>query len=111
MTTRILLITLCLLALASSVSAECAWVLWSAPGATDPSVPLAQATVSIVPSNWQPVRAYDTSKACEAALSDSQRDEFAALLKRQHKPGATVLDTHAYRCLPDTVDPRGPKGQ
>jgi hypothetical protein len=106
----ILATILCLLAIASAAHAECAWVLWSAPGTTDPRVPLAQAAVTIVPSNWQPIRAYETPKACEAALSDSQRDEFAAMLKRD-KPGATVLNSYAYRCLPDAVDPRVPNGK
>ncbi len=43
---------------------------------------------------WDPLSAWPTKKACEAvALKEplAQRDP-------------------AYRCLPDTVDPRGPKG-
>ena len=41
---------------------------------------------------WQPVRAYATLKACEADL-----------------PAGTSRT--AWTCLPDTVDPRGPKGK
>jgi hypothetical protein len=43
-------------------------------------------------SPWQPVRAYSTLKACEEDL-----------------PRGTART--AWTCLPDTVDPRGPRGR
>jgi hypothetical protein len=85
-------------------------VLWAVVGTTDPNVPLAQAAVSIVPSEWQPSPGYTTAKACQDALSEPEKNELDAMMKR-NKAGAAVWNTYRFRCLPDTVDPRGPKGK
>lgn len=74
---------------ASGASAECAWVLWSVPVSKDET---------FLPSRWQPIGAHATREACEA-----QRVRERSL----QEPGERLL----YRCLPDTVDPRGPKGK
>lgn len=87
--------------------AECAWVLWL------------EQTLPIERISWTPVAAAPNSAGC--------RQELTAAIKAQSdpKPGETIevrtnmisvksesipLMILRYVCLPDTVDPRGPKG-
>jgi hypothetical protein len=48
-----------------------------------------------VGGTWDPLNAWPTKNTCEAVAP---------------REGLAPLDP-AYRCLPDTVDPRGPKGK
>ena len=73
---------------ATSASAECAWVLWVAPLNADN------------PGRWEPDLAYQTSKDCQRA-SDLWNE-----WNHNPKNRNALIET---RCLPDTVDPRGPK--
>ena len=83
MTTRILLAMLCcLLAVATSASAECAWVLWRIS--------------TTVRNTALPVAGYETPDRCKEAAME--------------KNATAVRGGEFYTCLPDTVDPRGPKG-
>jgi len=94
----------CLLVVAASASAECAWMLWVVQGITVDHF----------------YASYTSAKDCIREL-----DSF----ERRNRPDNTVLTTRSaatslnvtdkikagfsttYQCLPDTVDPRGPKGK
>jgi hypothetical protein len=80
----------CLLAFAASASAEYAWVLWWAHGSGAAGSHL----------DWEPQSAYTSMEECKENLASSIR------LDKDMK-----LGQKSYRCLPDTVDPRGPKGK
>ena len=79
-----LLVTLYLLTSAAPAYAECAWVLWSASGGAS-----------------LPVSAWDAKSRCEEAKNERLR----AL------SGTVERKDVSFVCLPDTVDPRGPKGK
>jgi len=87
---RIAITVLCsLTALASSASAECAWVLWQ-------ELPVASGGWSLDTGRES---AFPTKTACEKRLR-TRTQAFAQ---------ATTGMKPFLVCLPDTVDPRGPK--
>jgi len=103
-TTKALLTTLTLLAVASSVSAECAWVLWVIQGTTvdhlDASYTVAQDCVRELDAREQrlrPDRTLLVTRSAATSLSATDR--------------ITAGFSTTYLCLPDTVDPRGPKAK
>src|SRR5262249_940325 len=103
MIARIIAALTLMLGIASSASAECAWVLWS------------QTTVVNKSMTWAVQRAYAESNQCNV-VAQSMAEEFAKTEKgtvTQLRIGPEVVvigGTVRYACLPDTVDPRGPKG-
>ncbi len=105
---------LSLLARAATASAECAWVFWLE--VSDP--PTRE-------SSSRPLSGWGTREACEQALtqklaSDSVKDTSMDVtvdpqagrprLWVRRKGHSEPLAVYTYVCLPDTVDPRGPKG-
>jgi hypothetical protein len=98
------------LVLTTSASAECAWVLW------DQGYDLRQG--KWFESNWSILASYRTTADCVKALDlrvATARKENATSITRDAATAVIVKNNDAksgvgYKCLPDTVDPRGPKG-
>jgi hypothetical protein len=102
------IVALSLLASAATASAECAWVLWAVTG-----------------ESGGPTGAFTTKPDCDRALSMTEQkykgadrdkvtvgrsfDESQLIVTVQHPDGRRYLTS--YTCLPDTVDPREPKGK
>jgi hypothetical protein len=82
-----------LLASAATVHAECAWVLW---------MQVALSTGG--PDQLTPLDAHLSKTVCDQAKLQAQRVARDA----ERKVGAPEP---VLLCLPDTVDPRGPKGK
>ena len=84
---RASLVVVLLLASVGTASAECAWVLWNAVGGGG------VARGAALP--WMP---FDSSRALK-------------IVKQQEKEMRSFRAPTAWVCLPDTIDPRGPKGK
>jgi hypothetical protein len=115
-----------------SASAESVWVLWSQEVATEPGLVTADREA------WRRMAAFDNKSACFSDAS-TKAEELAGILRssdgtdKERKIEVQRLGLGAdhlavkstfsgglfdgvrmwtfYKCLPDTVDPRGPKGR
>lgn len=110
---------LALLALASAASAECAWVLWAQERINIPPRPLSV--------EWAAPVAFVDRAACMEWIDRNARQweknegpgqsvtrgpgDMAAEFRTQSSGGLGSGITNSLFCLPDTVDPRGPKGK
>ncbi len=113
---RILLVTLhCLLALATSASADCAWVLWSQPYTRSPG---ARAGLGIASGRWALQIAYPSVAECTDAIdlraAFARKNRYRVVRDTSTKlflMEETAQEGAEWQCLPDTVDPRAPKGK
>ena len=126
----IVLAVLCwLLGVATSASAECAWVLWKSTEHSGPGSP----TEPKVKKDWEIIRAASLQQECEKVLvavwkvgvkQGKERQGPAYKFTSNDKaiglyfaelgssPGIdSWYQEVRFFCLPDTVDPRGPKGK
>jgi hypothetical protein len=85
---RAALLVALLLASIGTASAECAWVLWE----------------RLSPDQWAIVAAAPDGRECERT-----RKETIAYIKANDPWKRQFALDVLYRCLPDTIDPRGPK--
>src|SRR2546428_8333550 len=113
-----LLVAFFLLTSAATADAECAWVFWQE--ATGPP--------TYESSTWT-VSAWETKQTCEQALAKKVRSDSALtpgvkgevivddmagkprVRWRTKTKDEAFITSYTYICLPDTIDPRGPKGQ
>jgi hypothetical protein len=88
------------LAFASVAQAECSWVLWGTTVG-------AEATATAVSGHTTIADCQREQKKWEARIADQRKVELEAM--KRGEIASSSLPTY-FRCLPDTVDPRAPKG-
>lgn len=107
---RTVLLALSLLTSAATAHAECAWVLWQRGTVSRPrpSTP-----------GWSPMQATSNQSECERARDGKVIEFMQKTLDSTPESlgphtvkieGGGVAATYTFVCLPDTVDPRVPKG-
>lgn len=104
-TRRVLLVTLCLLAIVMSASAstECGWVFWQNLGGEGR------------PSAWLIGRSFATLEECRARLREEVKLQTLGQYSTEVEDGvhttiAGKIFWRRYYCVPGTIDPREPKG-
>jgi hypothetical protein len=87
-----LLVAFSLLTSAATAHAECAWVAW---------------LTAVHQTGFRditPIGTSDSKAACEQRVAGIQKS-LEAMMQERHMVVSAMI------CLPDTVDPRGPKGK
>src|SRR5712664_2973032 len=94
--------TFSLLTWTATASAECAWVLWE----------------QINTQPWSVKDGFADTDSCQRALRSGVRKSVSRYPGSEDSGGNSAVIkkargrfTHTFACLPDTVDPRGPKGK
>ncbi len=114
----LLLVAFYVLTAAATAYAECAWVVWQHVDVLYRQ-PGPQPT-----SRWGIGEITDSRTECEKRIDMAvketpdpawsqtveRRPGLSTVVRSVHKEHGTDMIT-SYRCLPDTVDPRGPKGK
>ena len=99
-----------LLTTAVTASAECAWVLWE-------KFHMMQADGKVIKDQMEPIFAFEAAPPCMQSANE-RLDSFKERLGF-YRDGSSIFKSipqgpvvsYHYMCLPDTVDPRGPKGK
>jgi hypothetical protein len=97
-----LLVAFSLLTSAATAHAECAWVLWAATG----GAPISE--------EWSVVQGMATAQQCDTSLRSHLKHAATVATSTvtdnvvTTKIAGTIIIIR-FLCLPDTVDPRGPK--
>lgn len=99
-----LLVALVLLASASTAYAECAWVLWR----NDSSKPVEGQPGYVWLEKWRVVEAFTGMGATMGSAMAQRKCEERRKQMVLTSPEKSATE---YSCLPDTVDPRAPKGK
>ena len=115
---RSLLVAFCLLTSAATAYAECAWVLWVESRRIGEGAPSSGYT------EWNIKQAFNQRAECVNGLDVIEKKWGERITPSSaHRPMRfndirfTLIPLPGgywhteYRCLPDTVDPRGPKGK
>ncbi len=97
-----LLILVCVTVLPTSASADCAWVLWTKDSALDKTG--AWGYTAFGPE------VFDTRAECEKGSLKYRANRLKSYGNAK-EAGFNATPPASYQCLPDTVDPRGPKGK
>jgi len=91
------IVALSLLAPAATASADGAWVLW-------------RESISGSKESWLPQETHTNVSECRAA--EAVRNRAEERIRGQTPPAEKRMrPDFSYLCLPDTIDPRGPKGK
>jgi len=98
----ILIATLCcLLALATSASAECAWVLWERGDSGYAWLPFVGRE-----RTWKMLGEFPAERACRVKADDKNSVAYI-----EEQGGFHSYTAYERQCWPATIDPRGPKGK
>ena len=111
-TTKVLVTTLTLLTLASTVSAECAWVMWTHIETQSDSNQRDEWVLTGVPNAADCYASLKATMKMQVADKLMSSDEATRMVGNAVVRGSRgTVTTYTYSCLPDTIDPRGPKGK